>query len=264
VVPVVETLRYETRRRLRGTAVLTAATSLYAGFVIWYFSALEGVDYEEFVEGVPPAVTEAFGVEALSTVEGFLGAQVFNFLWLLGLGLYFAYAAGNLVAGDVESERLDLVLSFPVSRSRLLLERFGSLLLPIVVVNLVVGTVSYVLVLAIGETIDPAHLALAHLLSIPYLLVCAGVGVVCSVLASRAAVAERAAVGIVFVLFLVESVVGGSTEFGWLRYVSPTNYYAPTEVLVDGSYAVTDTAVLLAAALALVLASQLQFRRRDI
>lgn len=259
-----ETLRYETRRRLRGTALLTAAVSLYAGFVVWYFSALEGVDYEELVEQFPPAVTEAFGIEALSTIEGFLGAQVFNFLWLLGLGLYFAYAAGQLVAGDVENERLDLVLSFPVSRSRLLAERFGSLLLPIVAVNVVAGGVIYVLVAAIGETIDPAHLALVHLLSVPYLLVCAAIGVVCSVLASRAAIAERAAVGIVFVLFLVESVVGSSTAFGWIQYVSPTNYYAPTEVLVDGSYEVTDTVVLLAAFLSLLVASQVLFRRRDI
>lgn len=163
---------------------------------------------------------EASGIEALGTIEGFLGGQIFNFVWLLGLGLYFAYAAGRLIASDIEDERMDLLLSFPVPRSRLLVEKFASLLLPLVTLNVVVGGVIYVLVLAIGESIDPVHLALAHLLSIPYLLVCAAIGVVLSVLVDRAAVAERAAIGVVFVLFLVESVVGGGSDFEWIQYIS--------------------------------------------
>jgi ABC-2 type transport system permease protein len=261
---MLETARYETRRRLRGTAVLTGAISLYAAFVVWYFTALEGVDYETIFQDLPPAMIEAFGIEALGTVEGFLGAQIFNFVWLLGLGVYFAYAAGGLLAGDIETERLDLLLSFPVSRSRLVLEKFASLLLPLVVLNVVVGGVIYVLVCAIGESIDPAHLLLAHLLSVPYLLVCAGIGLVCSVLVTRAAVAERAAIGLVFLLYLVESVVGGGTDFAWLQYVSPTNYYDPTPLLIGGAYDPADSVVLLGMVLALLLVSGVVFQRRDV
>jgi ABC-2 type transport system permease protein len=259
-----ETARYEGRRRIRGTIVLTAAVSLYTAFIVWYFSALEGVDYDEVFEQVPPAIRDAFGIEALSTIEGFLSAQVFNFVWLLGLGLYFAYTAGSLVAGDVEDDRLDLLLSFPVSRTRLLAEKFGALLLPLVTVNVVGGGVIYALVAAAGETIDPTHLALVHLFSVPYLLVCAGVGLVFSVLVDRAAIAERGAVGVVFALYLIESVVGSSTEFSWLEYASPTNYYDPTAILVRESANPLDAAVLLAAFVVLFLVSGWLFRRRDI
>lgn len=259
-----ETLRYESRRRVRGTAIMTVAISLYAGFTVWYFSALEDVDYEQVVQEAPTAVKQAFGIESLTTVEGFLGAQIFNFVWLLGLGLYFAYTAGNIVAGEIEDQRLDLLLSFPVSRSRLLVEKFGALLLPLVAVNVVAGGVIYALVLAIGQTIDPVYLGLAHLFSVPYLLVCAAIGTVASVLASRSAVAQRGAVGVVFVLYLVESVVGGSTEFEVIQYVSPTNYYNPTEILLHGSYELTDPVVLLASFLVLLAVSALLFRRRDI
>jgi ABC-2 type transport system permease protein len=261
---MLETTRYEASRRLRGTAVLTGAISVYVAFVVWYFTALEGVDYEQIFADLPPAMIEAFGIEALGTIEGFLGAQIFNFVWLLGLGLYFAYAAGGLVAGDVESTRLDLVLSFPVSRSRLLVEKFASLLVPLLTLNVVVGGVIYALVLAIGESIDPAHLALAHLLSVPYLLVCAGIGLLCSVLADRAAIAERAAIGAVFVLYLVESIVGGGTDVEWLQYLSPTNYYAPTPLLIGGVYEPIDSLVLLGILLGLLGCSTIVFRRRDV
>jgi ABC-2 type transport system permease protein len=261
---MLETTRYEAGRRLRGTAVLTVSISVYAAFVVWYFTTLEGVDYESVFENLPPAMIEAFGIEALGTIEGFLGAQIFNFVWLLGLGVYFAYAAAGLLAGDVENGRLDLVLSFPVSRSQLLLEKSASLLLPLTALNVVVGVVLYVLVLAIGESIDPAHLALAHLLSVPYLLACGAIGLLCSVLANRAAIAERAAIGVVFVLYLLESVIGGGTQFAWLQHVSPTNYYDPTPLLIAGTYDALDSVVLLVMFLALFAASRTVFQRRDV
>lgn len=261
---MLETARYESRRRLRGTAVLTVAVSLYVGFIVWYYTALEDVDYEAIFQDLPPAMIEAFGIDALGTIEGFLGTQVFNFLWLLGLGLYFAYAAAGIVAGDVETGRLDLLLSLPLSRSRLLVEKFASLLVPLAALNVVVGVVIYVLSVAVGESIAPGSLVLAHVLSVPFLLVCAAVGLVCSVVATRTSVAERAAVGVVFVLYLVESVVGGGTDFEVIQYVSPTNYYDPTPVLVDGTYDPLDPVVLLAAFVVLLALAQAVFRRRDL
>ncbi|WP_418286012.1 ABC transporter permease subunit [Halorubrum sp. DTA46] len=259
-----ETARYEARRKVRGAAILTAGVSAYSGFIVWYFSVLEGVDYEDIFEELPPAMLEAFGIESLSTVEGFLGAQVFNFVWLLGLGLYFAYVGGGTIAGDVESERMDLLLSFPVTRSRLLVEKFAALSVPMLAVNVLGGPIIYLFVVAIGETIAVGNLVAAHLLSIPYLLVCAGIGFAFSVAVDRAAIAERAAVGTVFVLYLVESVVGGADAYDWIQYLSPTQYYEPTPILIDGSYDLIDTVILLVAFVGLLILSQALFERRDI
>ncbi|WP_254544141.1 ABC transporter permease subunit [Halomarina pelagica] len=261
---MLETARYEAGRRVRGTAVLTAGISALSAFFVWYFTELEGVEMDEMLAELPPAMIEAFGIETLATIEGFLAAELYNFVWLLGLGLYFAYSAGGIVASDIERGRMDLLLSFPVSRSRLLAEKFASLLVPVVALNVVVGTVVYLLTLAIGESIDPVALAMVHLLSIPYFLACAGIGVVLSVLFDRADVAKRVALALVFVLFLVESVVASAGDLEWIRYVSPTHYYSPTPILVDGTYEPADTGVLLAAFLALLFVGQLLFRRRDI
>ena len=261
---MLETVRYETKRRIRGTLVLSVSISLFAAFVSWYFTVLEGVAVEEVFADLPPAMQDAFGIEALSTIEGFLGTELYNFVWVLGLGLYFAYAAGGLVAADIESDRIDLLLSFPVSRSRLLTEKFASLLLPILGVNVVVGGAVYVSVSAIGESIDPVHLLLVHLLSVPYLLVCAGIGLVFSAVVDRAAIAERGAIGVVFVLFLVESVVGSADEYDWIQYVSPTHYYEPTPILLDGTYELVDSAILFVAFLGLLLLGQILFHRRDL
>ncbi|KDS90686.1 ABC-type transport system involved in multi-copper enzyme maturation, permease component [Halorubrum saccharovorum] len=259
-----ETVRYEGKRRIRGAAVLTAGIGAYAGFIIWYFTVLEDVDYEEVFNDLPPAMLEAFGIESLSTIEGFLGAQVFNFVWLLGLGLYFAYVGGGIVASDIETGRMDIFLSLPVTRARLLVEKFGALLVPMLAVNALGGPIIYLFVVAVGETIPLDHLLLAHLLSIPFLLVCAGIGLVFSVAVDRAAIAERGAVGTVFVLYLLESVVGGAEAYDWIQYLSPTQYYEPTPVLIDGSFEPIDSAILLVAFAGLLMLSQALFECRDV
>lgn len=259
-----ETARYEARRRIRGAAILTAGVGAYAGFIVWYFTVLEGIDYEDVFQELPPAMLEAFGIESLSTIEGFLGAQVFNFVWLLGLGLYFAYVGGGTIAGDVETERLDLLLSFPVTRARLLVEKFAALLVPMIAVNALGGPIIYLFVVAVGESIPVENLFLAHLLSIPFFLVCAAIGLVFSVAVDRAAIAERGAVGTVFALYLVESVVGGADTYDWIQYLSPTQYYEPTPILIDGTFDAIDSAVLLVAFVGLLLLAQTLFKRRDI
>lgn len=261
---MLETTRYEMSRRLRGTTILTIGLSLYSAFIVWYFSLIDPSAFEQIAQSLPPAMLDAFGIQTIGSIEGWLGGQIYTFLWLLGLGIYFAYTAAGTIASDIESDRMDLLLSFPVSRSQLLVEKFASLLLPLIVLNVIVGVVNYGLVLAIGETIDPMHLALAHLLSIPYLLVCAAIGMVLSVLVDRAAVAERAAIGLVFVLWLVESAVGAAENFAWIQYFSPTHYYSPTPVLIDGAYELMDIGVLLVGFLGLLIMSQLLFQRRDI
>ena len=54
------------------------------------------------------------------------------------------------------------------------------------------------------------------------------------------------------------------TDYEDLGVLTPMNYFDPTEILVDGSYDIAGAGILLAAALVLVLASQLRFRGMDI
>lgn len=262
--PMFETLKYEMSRRLRGTTILTIGVSLYVAFIVWYFSLLDPSAFEEVLQSLPPAMSDAFGMQAIGTIEGFLGGQIYTFVWLLALGIYFAYTAAGLIADDIESNRMDLLLSFPISRSQLLTEKFAALLLPIITLNVGVGFATYGLVISIGETIDPMNLAMAHLLSIPYLLVCAAIGMVLSVLVDRAAIAERAAIGLMFLLWLIESAVGAVEDFAWIQYLSPTHYYSPTQVLIDGTFEVMDVGILLVGALGLLIVGQVLFKRRDI
>jgi ABC-2 type transport system permease protein len=261
---MLEFARYYGRRRLRGTAVMTAGFATLVALYVWMFpSVSEGIDLDEYVASLPPALQQAFGLQSLGTIEGFLAAELYAFGWVLLLGIYFAYAAASLVADDVDRGRMDMLLSLPVSRSKVLLEKFASVLVPLVVLNLLTPVVVYAAVLGIDESISAADLAMVHALSVPYLLAAAAIGLLASVVFDRASIAQRVAAGGFFGLFLLDSVTAG-TDGDWLGALSPSRYYDPTAVLVQGEYDLAGAGVLLAAAVVLVAASRAYFARKDI
>lgn len=261
---MLETARYEVEGRLRGSVVLSVAIALLGAFYVAMWPSFADVDLDQFLEAWPPALRELFGVESLASIEGFLATELYQFVWVLLLGLYVAYSAARLIAGDVERHRMDLLLSLPVTRTRLLLEKFTSLLAPILLANVVVPVVVLGSVLAIGETIDVVALVAVHVLSIPYLLACGAIGLVLSVVFDRADVADRLALGVVFGLFLVRSVTAVTEGYEWIGRLSPTAYYDPTEILVHNEYDLVGAGVLLAATAVLLLVARWQFRRTDL
>ncbi|ELZ31405.1 hypothetical protein C474_08887 [Halogeometricum pallidum JCM 14848] len=259
-----EIVRYETERRLLSAVALSVGLSLYAGlFFAIGPSMIQEIDFEQYAEAFPPALQSAFGVEAMGSLEGLFAAELYQFGWVLLLGVYFAYSAGALVAEDVENGRLDLLLSTPVSRVSVLLGKFASLLAPLLLVNAVVAAVVCFGGVLIDDPLPFVDVVMTHVLSIPYLLVCAGLGVVFSVFVNSGSVAQRGAPGVVFGLFMVESFVAG-TDYEWLGTISPTHYYDPMAILVDGTYDLAGAVILLEAAALLVVLSVFQFQRRDL
>jgi ABC-2 type transport system permease protein len=259
-----EILRYETEKRVLSALVITVGLSLYAGlFLAIAPDIIANVDFSAYGEALPEAMQSAFGVDALGSLEGFLAAELYQFGWVLLLGLYFAYTAGGTVAGDVERGRMDMLLSTSVSRDRVVVEKYLALVPTLLFINAVVAGIVYAGALLIGEPVSLADVVAVHALSIPYLLVCASIGLGFSVLVRRESLAQRAGIATVFGLFMVESLVI-DTDYEVLGLLSPTRYYDPTEILVESTYDLVGAAILAETALLLVVGSVVWFNRRDI
>ena len=264
-VPWLAIARYDAAGRARGTLAATGLLSAFLLLFLAFFPSLSsaGVDLDAYVEALPPAFREAFGIIAISTIEGFLAVEFYQFAWLLLVGLYLAYIAGGTIAGDVASGRMDLTLSAPVARRDVVVGRFLGLVPLVALLNLVLPVVAYVGVLGVGETIAVERLIAVHALAVPYHLTCVAVGIAVSTFVSRPGIAQRVALGALFALFMFES-VAASTEFSALADVSPTAHYDPSAILVLGEYDLTGAAVLLAATAVLVAVGVVRFRRADV
>lgn len=260
-----DTARYEARQRVRTTLALAALLGVFALLVISIYPSIaaSSAEINAFLASLPESFRAGFGAESYATVEGFLATELYQFVWILLLGLYMAYSAGGTIASDIESTRLHLVLATPVSRPRVLAEKTLALLTPIVVLSLVMPLVVFGATVAIGYPVDPSRLVALHLLSIPYLLVCTAIGLALSVTFSRGNTAQLGGIATVFLLFMLDSVTAG-TDVDWLGAISPSRYVDPTEILLHGTFAVGDAVVLLGVALLLGFVSVVRFQTRDV
>lgn len=262
---MLELARFDGRNRLRGSVYLSIAMAALAALMVWVFPSYSdafGGD-EEILEAMPAVMIRMFDIQTFASLEGFLVFELYVFGWIILLGLYVAYLGAGTVADDVERGRMDVVLSMPVSRARVLLERYAALAVPIVAVNVLTPIVVYVGGELIDEPIPAADVLAVHLLSIPYLFVCGAIGLAASVIADRVGIAQRIAIGATFGLFLIESLLV-DTDYERFGAISPTRYYDPNEILLEGTYDLGNVAVLFAMGLVLVVASHLRFKRADI
>ena len=166
----------------------------------------------------------AFGLDKLQygSIMGFYGAECGN---ILGLGgaFYAALTAMGLLAGEEGGHTAEFLLTHPVSRLRVCLEKLLALAVLIVGLNLVCFACGAGGILAIGEDADWGDLLRYHG---ALLLMQAEVGALCFGLS---AVLRRGglglAMGLAALLYFAGLLVNLDQGLDWLRFVTPY-YYA--------------------------------------
>lgn len=261
---MLETTRFESEQLVTASSVIGLSLGAFGGMMTLIAPGILGdVDMAALLESFPAALVEEMGLGHMATIEGFIALELYEYVWLLGLGAYLAYVAAGTIAGDIETGRMDTLLAAPISRRRLLVETYLALLTPILLVNVLV----FVLVGGAGqvitESLSLADLAAVHLLSVPYLLVCGAFGMLASVAAPRRRIAEGVAAGAIIGTFLFEMLVN-NTDLEWVGGLTPMRYYDPLTILTQGSYDVAGGVVLLGAAVALLVGSALLFEEVDV
>jgi ABC-2 type transport system permease protein len=119
-------MRY-TIARLRGQIVGWGIAVAALGLIlVAFYDIFEDTQQTltQMIESYPPELLAFFGgdAEKLMTPEGFLGMYGFSMLPLI-VGIFAVLVGANLIAGDEENGRLDLIVAYPVSRSGLFLGR---------------------------------------------------------------------------------------------------------------------------------------------
>lgn len=262
-----DVVAFESWRRVRSVLILSVVLSLLVFLTVGLYPTLETASdaLEQFVEQLPEETRRAVvgNVDTISTIEGYLVSQFYQFAWLLLLGVYYAYVGASLVASEVENGSIEFLLIMPLTRSRIVVGKFLGLLPSIVGVNVLTMAAVQLALGSIGESVDPVNLALLHLFSIPYLLACAAVGLLVSVQFDEARRAQSIAIGAIFALFILDNLTF-DTDLEWLGSVAFSRYFDPGELLVDGTVAVGDVAALVAATLVCVVLAAELFERRDV
>ena len=252
---------WDMRRVLLGWVIgIVAIGVLYAA---WY-PLIRTPEYTEFMESFAPDLMETLGFDDITTPAGYLGSTTFGILGPIIVIIFSTWLGIRSIAGDEDSGKLDVLLAHPVSRWRLVVERFGVL----VVALIVACTALFVALLAIAGPAELVGLGAVELLAGSAHLAALGVFFGSLALAIGAATASRAlAAGVVAVVGIVSyfgnTMASQIPEIGLLRDVSPFHFYSGGRPLVNG-FQVVDLGVLAVAALILVAIGGALFDRRDV
>lgn len=174
----------------------------------------------------------AFGLDKLQfgSIMGFYGVECGN---ILGLGgaFYAALTAMGLLAGEEGGHTAEFLLTHPVSRLRVCLEKLAALAVLILGLNLACFACGAAGILAIGEEAAWGDLLRYHG---ALLLMQAEIGGLCfglSALLRRGGLGL--AMGLAALLYFAGILVNLDQGLDWLRFVTPY-YYADAARIFDG------------------------------
>ncbi len=237
--------------------------ALLALWVIVLYPSI-GKDLADTMKDLPPALAIFVGEAAdMASPEGYLSSQMFALMVpLLFLVLTIGFG-GSMIAREEEQGTLDLLLSNPIPRWRVVLEKFAAMVVIIMLLALTLW-----LGFVIGAAIASVEISFLRIAEATFSGALLGLTFGALALALVCATGKRIwAISIPAVLAIVSFLLNGFAPLVEAlepyRKLSPFYYYNGAEPLVNGLNPV-HVAVLLGLTLLLLAVALIAFERRDL
>ena len=235
-----------------------------------YFTALfptytQAFDLEEMMAEMPESIKALIGGMDmdLSTATGFLNVELFPLI-LPALMVGFAVAlCSGFTAGEESRGTIDILLSYPVPRWRMVLEKMAALLIALVVAAAVMLAGIQIGSMASNSPVDLDKVAAGLVLAVLLSLAFGAMALAIAAWSGNRGAAAGIPIGLMVVMYLVQTL---SPQIESLRAINPLSlfhYYLGHNALKNG-LDLGDAAVLAAVAVAFLAASLWLFERRDL
>lgn len=223
--------------------------------------------YAQLVEVLPESMRQMVGlgdIATLTTPEGFIAFGFFGY-GILVFAIYAVLAGLSVTANDEDDGIMDVVLSLPIPRWRLVVEK----VLAYVVISVGIIIMAFVMMLigTLFSSLDPdmGRLVASGINLVPATLLMLAITVFFSAVMRRKSMATMIAAGIIigsyFMNFIGEAATGTFGDvMGGLSFF---NYYDNQGVMANG-LDVGNVVLLLVVASVLFVGSVWAFNRRDV
>jgi ABC-2 type transport system permease protein len=256
-------LRGGRRALIAWAAAFAALVGLYA--VIW--PSIRGNNrWQELFNTLPQAYRAIFtagGQLDLSTPAGYLGIELMGFL---GPALMAVYAIGTgaaAIAGEEGRGGLEVTLSAPVARGRVLAERAAALLIDLTAVAAAAGLAMWVFSVAFGMHLGTGAIESAATALGIFGFFTGAVALAVGAATGSAALARSVAALVAVASYLLNAMAQVTSSLKPARPLSPFYLLFGNEPLQHGLRAAAVLSVL-AVSLALMVIGGIVFARRDL
>jgi ABC-2 type transport system permease protein len=218
----------------------------------------------ELFKNIPPQLQSLVGdTESYKTVTGYIGSGIFELRVPL-ITIAMAIILGiNIGVGEESSGKLDQLLAQPLSRSRIILEKWLAQIAIVGVVHLAILVALFGIVAAIGESFTITAVVSATFIS--FLLTSAVASLVMAIgfISGRKGFSILISSVIAFGSYILTSL---ASQIDWLKYadyLSLFHYYHPAQVVKNG-FNIGHVIVLSAIIVLSYAAAIFIFNRRDV
>ena len=220
------------------------------------------------LEAMPAFIFQMLGVEDLSvlaTPAGFIGLRYFLTAAIL-LAVWAVVSGLNVITNDEARGIANMVVSLPLSRTRIVIERILAYILPAIIIPL-----SGVIGLWLGMAINPnaqtglTPLILASLMMTPVALLILNLTVLIGAVVPRRGLVAGVAGGFVAVSFLLKSVAGlARSDFGNTMAELSVFQHADAVAIIRDGFPVVTALIMLAISVAMAATAVSFFQQRDL
>ena len=150
--------------RRRALVAWSVGVAAYVLLIAAIFPSIESSkELDELVESYPEPLKELFGIGSgsLTSGPGYLDAELFSFMLPLFVLVLAIGAGARAVAGEEDAGRLELLLSYPVRRSRAVLAKAAGVAIEVAVLCVVMLVVLVLLDPVFGLDLAAGRLAAA-------------------------------------------------------------------------------------------------------
>lgn len=246
--------------------------SLIAFGFLWLYSAIfpsfakESAKFNELFDAYPKALLEAFNIEQLqlSTFSGYISAEHFSLVWPLMAILISISTAGVMMAGEIERGTMALLLSLPVSRSKLFISKYVAGLVAFAVFTLFSSAAVIPLAGLSNIEVSAANVWRVTLISFAFGWAIFSVAFMISSLVKERSRVYFIVGGGLMLMYVANLVSGLVNSLDKLKYVSFFHYYIPDKALVAGKLSASSCLLFAVVAVISTAIGYLAFNKRDI
>ncbi|MGN1370137.1 MAG: ABC transporter permease subunit [Aristaeellaceae bacterium] len=257
-------IKHELRQGKTSFLIWTASIAFFIAVCIFMFPEMKGqMETVNAVFASMGAFTAAFGMDKLNfgTLIGFYAVECGN---ILGLGgaFFASFCAGSMLSKEEKDKTAEFLLTHPVSRTRIITEKWLAVCIQITAMNLIIYAVSVGSIAAVGEAIPWKALTLMHLAY--YLLQLELAGICFGISAFLRKGSLGVGLGIATMMYFLNLIANIADSAAFLKYITPFGYCEGADIVANGHL---DAAyVLIGAVIGLcgVATAYLQYTRKDI
>ncbi|MDA0263935.1 MAG: ABC transporter permease subunit [Chloroflexi bacterium] len=225
------------------------------------YSSLESL--KEVMEGLPEGVRALFGGYDLESAGAFLSGELFGFLIPIILLIYGVTQGSAIIAGEERRGLLDFVLANPLSRARLVLEKWAAMLIGFATIGALAWLGIALGTAFVGVDLDLGKEGLAAVNAAVLGTLFGSAALFAGAATGRPGQAAAIVAGLGLAAYFLNAFY---PIIGWLepfRFATPLYYYGANEPLLHGLNG-WHVAVLASLTAGLVAAAVWRFQRRDL